>query len=256
MHHLVEVVCTADGPDPELVADSLWTLGAVGVEELDGMVRGAFTDATSAGVAAEDVGGRRRTVDDGEGLDTWRRHAAVHRAGPFSVRPPWRSAVSGSIDLVIDPGHAFGSGSHPSTRLVLGLVADHVASGHQVVDLGTGSGVLAVAAARLGATVTAVDTDPAAAASVEANRTANQVGDRIRFRSGDASDVDGVFDVGLCNMTIGLHERLGPTLTADIGLLLIGGVLRGAQEDRVRAAHRRRIVARRVEGEWAALALG
>ena len=76
MHHLVEVVCTADGPDPELVADSLWTLGAVGVEELDGMVRGAFTDATSAGVAAEDVGGRRRTVDDGEGLDTWRRHAA------------------------------------------------------------------------------------------------------------------------------------------------------------------------------------
>lgn len=257
MHHLVEVSCTTDRPrsEVELLADTLWVLGAVGVQELDDGFRAAFVDEAAALLAADRLGATYHRVGDREGLDTWRDHAAVHRAGPFVVRPPWLDAVPGSVDLVIDPGGSFGSGSHPSTRLVLSLLSGLVSPGTRVVDLGTGSGVLAVAAALLGATVTAVDTDPASADAVVVNRAANQVADRVHFTMGDASELEGDFDLGLCNMTIDLHERLGPSLAVDVTTLVVGGILRGEQEARVCAAHSRGVDARRVEGEWAALVL-
>ena len=252
MHHLVEVEA---GPSAEILIDRLWGHGAVGVEELEHLVRAAFTDADVAARVARQVGGVCRSIEDHAGLDGWRRHASRHRAGPFGVRPPWLDPVPGTLDLVIDPGHAFGSGSHPSTRLVLALTADLVSARTRVVDLGTGSGILAVAAARLGAVVEAVDTDPAAATAVGTNAAANDVTDRVTFRAGDAAGVDGNFDLGLCNMTIDIHERLGPSLTADIGRLIVGGILTGEQEQRAAAAHRREISGRRVEGEWVALVL-
>ena len=251
MHAMVEV---ATGADPDLVSDRLRVFGAVGVEIRDDVVVGAFTDAAAANAAAVDLNGRCFTVGDTTGLDEWRDHAVVVAAGPFSIRPPWLDAGSG-LDLVIDPGHAFGSGSHPSTRLILALAADLVSPGARVVDLGTGSGILAVAAARLGAVVQAVDTDPAAAAAVAANAAANRVADEVTFRAGDAAEVEGSFEFGVCNMTIDLHERIGPSLTADIGCLIVGGVLTGGQEERVATAHGREIRGRRVEGDWAALVL-
>jgi len=256
VHHLVEVTA---GPDAELVVDRLWQAGALGVEELGDLIRAGFADPVAAASAATALGGHCQTVDDTTGLDGWRSHATVHRAGPFGIRPPWLAPADDPLDLVIDPGHAFGSGSHPSTRLALGLLADLVEPGTRVVDLGAGSGVLSVAAARLGATVVAVDNDPTAADAVHANAEANGVAAHIEFRSHDAADLTGTFAVGLCNMTIDLHERVGPAVAAATAIdrLVVAGLVAGPQEARALAAHRRSTVLdRRVEGEWVGLVLG
>lgn len=256
MHHLVEV---AAGPDAELVIDRLWQAGAVGIEELDDLIRAGFADLATAESAAVAVGGMSRPVDDTTGLDGWRPHATAHRAGPFAIRPPWVDPLPDALDLVIDPGHTFGSGSHPSTRLALALLDAVIEPGHHVVDLGTGSGVLAVAAARLGATVVAVDNDPAAADAVATNAEANGVGDAVDFRTADAAELSGTFALGLCNMTIDLHELIGPSVAtgASIDRLIVAGILAGPQEARAVAAHRRSTVLdRRTDGEWVGLTLG
>ncbi|MGB0500885.1 MAG: SDR family NAD(P)-dependent oxidoreductase, partial [Acidimicrobiales bacterium] len=161
MHHLVTIVRPDDDSTTELLVDALWRAGAVGVEEIDRSIRAAFTVTATATSVALRHGGRVEDVADTTGLDSWRDHAADYRAGRFHVRPPWIGPDSSSrfIDLVIDPGHAFGSGSHPTTRLMLTALAEHIGPGDRVVDLGTGSGILAIAAARLGADVLGIELD-------------------------------------------------------------------------------------------------
>ena len=265
MHHLVVIPLVPDTGDEiaddtarELLADALWAAGAVGVEDLGPNVRGAFTDPETARATAARLGGTVEPVADDTGLDAWRDHATSHRAGPFLVRPPWIDAVPETLDLVIDPRHAFGSGSHPSTRLALDLLAGVVGPDDHVLDVGTGSGILAIAAARLGARVVALDTDPNAEAAVRANAEANAVADRVDHRRGDGAAATGDFTLGLCNMTIDLHEAIGPSLAAgaSIGRLIVAGILAGEQERRAAAAHgRAKIVDRRVDGDWVALLL-
>ena len=256
MHHLVLVPA---GERPELTADALWLAGAVGVEEVADIIRGAFDDHERAGAAAKALGGRVEPAADDTGLDAWRDHATVHRAGPFLVRPPWLPSQSGTTDLVLDPRHSFGSGSHPSTQLALELLAAHVSPGEHVLDVGTGSGVLAIGAALIGAHVHAIDTDPGAAAAVDANAEANGVASRINYAETDARFAAGSFDLAVCNMTIDLHELVGPALAANTvaARLIVAGILVGDHEDRARIAHERTEVHdRRVSGEWAALLLG
>lgn len=256
VHHLVNVPA---GDQPELIADALWAAGAIGVEEIADIVRGAFADRDLARSAARSLDGHLEPAADQTGLDAWSDHADVHRAGPFLVRPPWLPAEAGTIDLVLDPGHAFGSGSHPSTRLALELIASNVAPNDRVLDVGTGSGVLAIGAALMGATVHAIDTDHAAAAAVHANAAANAVTSQISFEAADARSVTGAFDLVVCNMTIDLHELVGGPLSGNASAprLVVAGILAGPQEDRVCAAHARAdVLVRRAEGEWAALLLG
>ena len=96
------------------------------------------------------------------------------RVGPLWVGPPWAEPDPGALAVVVDPGQAFGTGAHPTTRLCLELLLDLERG--SLLDLGCGSGVLAVAAARLGfAPVCAVDSDEAAVASARANVAANGV---------------------------------------------------------------------------------
>src|SRR6185295_18772766 len=106
--------------------------------------------------------------------DRWRSFHRPVVVGPLWVGPPWEQAPRGAIPVVIDPGQAFGTGAHPTTRLCLELLHD-VERG-RLVDLGCGSGVIAIAAARLGfSPVTAVDFDPAAIEATERNAAVNGV---------------------------------------------------------------------------------
>lgn len=252
--HLVAVPV---GLDPELTADALWARGALGVEDVGGELRGVFATPTAATSAAAALGGRIETVAATSGFDAWRDHASIHRAGPFAIRPPWIDVLDGARDLVIDPHHAFGSGSHVSTRLAIELLAVTVRPGDDVLDIGTGSGILAIAAALLGASVTAVDNDPNAAAAVAANTAANGVTDQVDYHQIDAGNARGRCDVIVCNVTIDLHETIGPALAATSSTALIAaGLLVGPHEQRAMDAYRRnQIVDRRVEGEWAAIAM-
>lgn len=255
MHHLVTIARPDDPAAVEVAIDGFWIAGAVGVEELGDAIRAAFTDADTAGRVATEHGGSVESVDDTTGLDEWRDHAESYRAGAFHLRPPWHPATDDGLDLVIDPGHAFGSGSHPTTRLVLATLDQIVRPGDHVLDLGTGSGVLAVAAAMLGATVDAVDIDPASRPAIAANAAVNDVADRITVHIGDVAELDlDPADVVLLNVTIDIHELVAEAVRAiDADRLVIAGVLAGEQAERAARLHDRLPVASSVEGEWTAL---
>ena len=256
MHHLLEVSLTS-GDDADMIADQLWALGAVGIEERPTAVVGAFADSDLAGVAAGRLGGRLRVVEDHEGLDAWRAHAVVHRAGPFRIRPPWLPAEPGP-ELIIDPGPTFGAGSHPSSRLAVELLATTITAGSRLADVGTGSGILAIAAAVLGATCVAVDIDPACEEVTMDNARANGVSERIETRTGTVEAVAGSYDLAAINVTIDLHEQLSRAVIehVDAPLLVAAGVLAGDQERRCAEAYGRPIVERVTMEEWAALLLG
>jgi ribosomal protein L11 methyltransferase len=108
--------------------------------------------------------------------DRWRRfHKPLVLDGRLTVRPPWEPRGRTAIDLVVDPGRAFGTGAHATTRMCLELMLSMPARG-PFVDLGCGSGVLAIAAARLGyRPVLAVDNDPAALEATRTNAATNGV---------------------------------------------------------------------------------
>jgi ribosomal protein L11 methyltransferase len=136
-------------------------------------------------------------------LDAWMAHARPVRAGRLHVRPSWLAAdddppSAGERVVVLDPSRAFGSGEHPSTLACLRAV-DRFAPGASVLDVGCGTGVLAVAAAVSGASaVAAVDVDPVAVAATAANGTRNGV--EVVVGVGSAGDVDGTFDLVLANI--------------------------------------------------------
>jgi ribosomal protein L11 methyltransferase len=183
---------------------------------------------------AHAVAVRTVELDDTEvraAADGWRAHARAVRAGErIVVVPAWlpRPDVPGDDLLVrIDPGLSFGSGSHPTTRLMLAAVERHATNGCSVLDVGTGSGVLAVAASLLGAGhVRAVDVDSEAVVAARANAEVNEADVEV-----DATPVDhiaGRFDLVLANMLAPVLVELAGSLVARTGgLLLVSGVLSG-----------------------------
>jgi ribosomal protein L11 methyltransferase len=123
--------------------------------------------------------GRAEDVQAGW-AEAWKRFHQPVRVGPLWVGPPWETAPSQALAVVIDPGQAFGTGSHPTTRLCLAHLLDY--EPHGLLDLGCGSGVLAIAAARLGFDpVVAFDLDPLAVEATAANARANGVEVAVRL---------------------------------------------------------------------------
>ncbi|HLJ61138.1 MAG TPA: 50S ribosomal protein L11 methyltransferase [bacterium] len=199
----------------------------------------------------------------------WRRHIQPVRVGRLFVRPSWvrTPAPAGCVAIEIDPGMAFGTGLHPSTRLCLRALPKAVApprgGGASIVfDVGTGSGILAIAAARLGARrVWAVDSDPVAVAVARENVRRNGVAGRVRVVRGDGLDgAPGVADVIAANI---VADVIIPMLAAARRRLVAGGVCIGSGiiadrvRDVLRAASAAGFLHRRTlaEGEWRAVVL-
>lgn len=232
----------------ELVADRLWTLAPAAIEECEGpegtVLVAGFDDAVRAEAAAAlatDVGCtpvRVVPVQD-HGLDGWRAWAGVTEAGPFVIVPAWLDAAtypSDRIVLRIDPETTFGSGSHPTTRLVLArlaaLVAEEGTPPAQVLDVGCGSGILSAGAAQLGVpSVTAIDVDPLAAEATAANAARNQVADRVSASADPLwllAAARRTFDVVLANLLAPVVTELAEELVvvvAPTGTLVVSGLL-------------------------------
>jgi len=173
------------------VLAALLELAPSGIEQVDGedyveyAIYGAPGELPVLPLGEAEMAGVRVQVSGGEVAADWgerwkRFHEAVLVGDRLFVRPPWTGPRPGTLDLVIDPGQAFGTGAHPTTRLSLELLLRLEPSG-SLADLGCGSGVLAIAAAKLGfAPVIALDSEPAALDATRANARANEVAlDRV-----------------------------------------------------------------------------
>ena len=197
----------------------------------------------------------------------WKEHFRPFRAAPhLIVKPSWEPCEPGPGDAVIemDPGMAFGTGLHASTRLALGLLERRCAAGppRRALDLGTGTGILAMAAALRGAgAVLALDNDPDAVEAARLNVARNRLEGRVRVAGDDLAAVAGPFDLIVANITADVLIALAPRLAARLapgGALVLAGILAGEQEREVRAACERlglRCEEATAEDEWAALLL-
>jgi ribosomal protein L11 methyltransferase len=176
--------------------------------------------------------------------ERWREFHRPVWIGPLWVGPPWEEPPAEVTAVVIDPGRAFGTGSHPTTRLCLAFLLELVRG--SLVDVGCGSGVLSVAAAKLGfSPVLAIDRESAAVEA--ARRNAEENGVLIEVRLADALATESpAADVGLANIDLAAVEALAPSL--DVGLLVTSGYFHSRLPELAGFAHRER----RIDGGWAA----
>lgn len=207
-----------------------------------------------------------RLVHEADWANAWKTHFPVLRVGQrIVIRPTWRRhrRLPGDVVLALDPGMAFGTGLHPTTRLCLASLeslADRGAlEGARVADIGSGSGILSIAAGLLGAaSVLAVDVDPIAVEASAANARRNRLGRVIRSREGSAPTGEGPFDLVLANLIASLLVALADGLVADLrpgGTLLASGIFANREAEVVAAFEARGLeIARRwAEGDWVAL---
>ena len=201
-----------------------------------------------------------RRVDDKDWLESWKAEFVPIRIGAFLVRPTWSEAVAGdSVELVLDPGMAFGTGLHPTTQQCLEALSTLALEGKSALDVGTGSGILAIAAAKRGASpVVAVDTDSLAVGAARENAVRNGVA--IPVGEGSAADVPGRFDVVIANIVSPVLQRIAPDLAARLsggGTLLVAGISAPAERATREALESARleVLDRTVRDDWVALAL-
>lgn len=209
---------------------------------------------------------RTRLVHEADWAEAWKAHFPVLRVGRrLVIRPTWRRHRREPDDVVLalDPGMAFGTGLHPTTRLCLAgvesLTDRGAVAGSRVLDVGCGSGILAIAALKLGATsALGVDTDPIAIEATVANARRNAVARRLGARQGSLPTGESPFDIVLANLIAGVLVQLASLLRDELrpgGTLLASGIFVD-REHEVRVAFEAAglaVAGRSAEGDWVAL---
>jgi len=184
-----------------------------------------------------------RVVDEEDWANAWKDYYHVTHIGRrLVIRPSWREYTPKEHEMIVtlDPGMAFGTGVHPTTRMCLEQVERRVQPGMRVLDVGTGSAILALAAAKLGAQgVDAIDNSSVAAESATANVAMNDLEDRIKVVLGvldqtEAERMAGQYNLVLANIIAQVIGSIAPHLAqvlAPQGLLVVSGVIEARRQD-------------------------
>lgn len=281
------VVLLCDLPGP--VARALAATGPGGApgDQRDSGASRSRSDGVPADSLVGDVPGgllQCRIVGDAA-LDraagrTWQQYLEPERCGRFLIVPAWHDQSSRGDDggdgadggdggdhaagddpvtLVMDPGDAFGAGTHVTTRLCLEVLPELVRGGERVLDFGCGTGILGVAAVLLGAAqVVALDIDSEAVRVTEQVAGLNGVSAAVRASSARLEEVPGGFDLILANVLIGVLEEHGPTLARRLapgGHVVVSGVLEGQRSRAALAFEPLQVVAESRNDDWLRLTL-
>ena len=184
----------------------------------------------------------RSSVKEEDWVNSWKKYFKPCPVGKkLMIVPTWEKnalppEAAGRISLLIDPGLAFGSGQHETTRLCMELIEKYVKPDARILDVGTGSGILAITALLLGAgAVTGIDIDPLAVKVAAENAAMNGVGSRFIGRHGDlAKDVSGTFDLITANIVADIVISLTPdavNLLAAGGIYIMSGIIESRRDD-------------------------
>jgi ribosomal protein L11 methyltransferase len=256
----------------------LWELGATGLEERDqttlvrepapgqAVVIGAFPDEAAARYAFNEIRQEYEAelvyVPHEDWATEWRRGFGAQRIGKrLLLHPSWEEVRGDAADVVltIDPENAFGSGDHETTRLVLEVLDRRVAGGEHVLDVGCGSGVLSIAALRLGAaSAMAIDIEDDAVVVAGRNAELNGVASSFQVSTRSLREVDGTYDIVLANIETRVLVHMPTELQSRIapgGFLVLSGILRGEREELLAAYASMHLEESLEEGEWCACVL-
>ncbi|NQT23938.1 50S ribosomal protein L11 methyltransferase [candidate division KSB1 bacterium] len=269
----VTVPCTPEAF--EAVSNFLFETGATGLEESEDSITGYFPEPASAEKLGALIHPFTQSLQH-MGLDVsppqfmnvpledWGRKWR-ESFGPLQVTkririwPPWIEDPDppDGITLRIMPRMAFGTGSHETTQLCLELLEENLQPGQSVLDVGTGSGILAIAAIRLGAEkATGVDVDPESFENAEENAGLNQVKDAIRFYCGDVTSIPELkADLILANINRTVLKQVIPQLSAFAypeTTFILSGLLETESDQMCRFLihHEFEILTKRQKGEW------
>lgn len=259
-----QLVVTVAAEDVELASDALWGLGVVAVEErADGDEVELWTslgDDADTGTLPDLPWPARFVEVDPSVADTWREFATPVEVEPgFVVQPAWVSFTPdpGTTVLVIEPGATFGMGDHPTTRLCLAATRRLTRPGDSVLDVGCGSGVLAIGAMRFGAArAVGIDIAPAAVPTTLANAAANGV--RVEVSTTPLEEMDGRYGLVLANILAPALVALAPHLRrvlAEGGHLVVSGILADRHQHVLEALAPLRVVRTDELDGWAAVTL-
>jgi ribosomal protein L11 methyltransferase len=208
--------------DREVTAARLLALGALGIWERGGELVAWFGERRPD-VPAD---GRWELEPDRDWQAEWKADLRPVHAGRFAIVPTWladeHEPGDEELTLVLDPGRAFGSGHHATTTLCLELLDELDLAGRRVADVGCGSGVLAIAAARRGAEVVAVDVDAAAVEVTRENAARNGV--ELDVRHGSVEVLDGPVDLVVANLLTDTVTALAVELAAAGDAIIVSGI--------------------------------
>ncbi|HWH53083.1 MAG TPA: 50S ribosomal protein L11 methyltransferase [Gemmatimonadaceae bacterium] len=234
------------GAHGEEVAAALFAAGAPSLQELgDALITHVETQAaadrlvSAARAAHAEVAAETAPLPDVDWSKEWRRSMKAHRVGSLTIAPPWLATdLDPARSIVIEPGMAFGTGEHPTTRGVIRLLHSVVQRGDRVADLGAGSAVLAIAAAKLGAaSVAAIEIDADAIGNAEENVRRNGVSDIVSVIEGDAATLLGLVApvrVITANIISSVLVEMLPDLVLGLapgGRVILAGILSSERDE-------------------------
>ena len=227
--------CAVDVRSPGTSRDAVasWLVGQTGqaVEERDDGTLVGFSESEATAQSllralhaafGRSVEAAARPLPDVDWSARWKDGLGPRRIGRLLVTPSWtRPALTDFPTVVIDPESAFGTGEHGSTRAALALLERHLRPGDRVIDLGSGSGILAIAAVKLGAThATGIEIDEEADSIATANARRNGVAEQVRFITGDAAALApllGPAEIVISNILRSVNLALLPSIRAALG---------------------------------------
>ncbi|MEN4046816.1 50S ribosomal protein L11 methyltransferase [Sulfurimonas sp. NWX367] len=229
-------------------------------EELDTIMWGIeqFAEALQKALGKSvDVECTQKKLQNNDWVESYKNSIEPLVIDKFYIHPTWNDNHPNLINIVIDPALAFGTGHHPTTASSLRAISQHVKKNDRVLDVGCGSGILGIAAMKLGAVVDACDTDPV---SVE-NSIKNAKLNNLEFHSiweGSASNLDEKYTIVVANIVADVLTFIANDLKkamAEDGILILSGILNKYEEKVLNAYKDCKITQRIAQDEWVTLVL-